>query len=384
MNKPKPVLRDKLASAVLILSLGAIFLLNIVIPPPSVLISERRIPAKLPELSLNTVLTGGFMSNFEDYAADNFVFRDAFRSIHSILIFDIFFQRDMTGLYRSKNIGLGEFHPIDESAYKLSAHKIDTVAQILSASGLNVYYSLIPDKSLFAEHYLPGFDLVLAEEILDQVLGDFPYISLADLIDAGTYYKTDLHWDQTKIADISDYIVSSMGAHSGTGFYNYEIAGEFYGLYAGQYAFPVPADTLSFVSDLGIISESDTRATLHLSSINAKYLSEKTLEFELGLIYDIDRYKGIDPYDFFLSGPQPLIILENTSAPERELFMFRDSFGSSLAPLFMPFYSRIYLIDLRYINFKLLDLFIDFTPGADALFIYSSQIFNNPSILQVS
>jgi hypothetical protein len=92
----------------------------------------------------------------------------------------------------------------------------------------------------------------------------------------------------------------------------------------------------------------------------------------------------IDPYDLFLRGPQPLIILENqASVQERELYLFRDSFGSSLAPLLMNAYSKITLIDLRYIHAGLLEEFIEFTPGADVLFLYSSQIFNNPSVLQV-
>jgi hypothetical protein len=83
-----------------------------------------------------------------------------------------------------------------------------------------------------------------------------------------------------------------------------------------------------------------------------------------------------------LRGPQPLIVIENDATPERVLYLFRDSFGSSLAPLLSGSYSRINVIDLRYIHLSLLDQFIEFTPGADVLFIYSSQIFNNPSILQ--
>jgi hypothetical protein len=112
------------------------------------------------------------------------------------------------------------------------------------------------------------------------------------------------------------------------------------------------------------------------------YLNDKTLEFEEGPVYDLSRFSGIDPYDFFLRGPQPLITIENPSSPERELYLFRDSFGSSLAPLMMEAYSKITVIDLRYINLQILDQFVKFNSGADALFILSSQIFNNPSIVQ--
>ena len=119
-----------------------------------------------------------------------------------------------------------------------------------------------------------------------------------------------------------------------------------------------------------------------IPGLEVRYLHERTLEFESGPVYDVGMFMGVDPYDVFLRGPQPLILIENAAAPERELYLFRDSFGSSLAPILTGSYSRITVIDLRYINLGLLGEFIQFTPGSDVLFIYSSQIFNNPSVLQ--
>jgi hypothetical protein len=77
-----------------------------------------------------------------------------------------------------------------------------------------------------------------------------------------------------------------------------------------------------------------------------------------------------------------LIILENeNSGTDRELYLFRDSFSSSLAPLLAGAYSKAAIIDLRYIDMRTLARFIDFKPGSDALFLYSAQILNNPDML---
>jgi hypothetical protein len=368
-NIAKGNIRELLNSAVFILFICVFFALNIIFPAPTVLIAERRIPAKFPDITLDSLISGSFMSRFEDYVADNFVFRDAFRAVHSLMVFDIFRLKDASGLYRNNNIGLGEFRRIDTSAFRQSAQKINATAQHLSAFDLNIYYSLIPDKSIYADHYLPGFDLELAESILFDVLAEYDYIRLANLLDAPQYYKTDLHWDQSKIIYIADYIASFMGSGGVANDYPVATAGAFDGYYVGQYALPIGNDTMSYAD---------------ISGLNIIYLSEKTLEFESGPLYDVERFEGIDPYDFFLRGPQPLIILENNAAPERELYLFRDSFGSSLAPLLTDSYSKIFLIDLRYINFMLLEMFIEFTPGSDVLFIYGSQIWNNPSVLQTS
>jgi len=367
MEKRKPSVREVLASAVFIGFIGLFFVLNLVIPAPAVLLSERRIPAKFPELSMKSISSGDFMSKFDDYASDRFVFRDTFRGIHSFIVFDLYQQTDKSGLYRSRNVGVGEFRQTNATAFRQTTERIKRAAESLDEYDMNIYYTVVPDKSTFAERFMPGFDIGVAEGILSDVLGDYSYIRLADMLGASSFYKTDLHWDQSKIAGTVGYLLTSMGAYQPGGGYEMEEAGEFRGVYAGQIALPVDADIMTY---------------LKVPGLRVSYLNEKTLEFDEGPVYDTERFSGVDPYDLFLRGPQPLIVIENDAAPERELYLFRDSFGSSLAPLMAGSYSRITVIDLRYINLLLLEHFIEFTPGSDVLFIYSSQIFNNPSILQ--
>jgi len=367
MEKRKPGLREILTSAVLIGVIGLFFVLNIVIPAPAILLSERRIPAKFPDLTLDAVVSGTFMSKFEDYAADRFVWRDAFRAMRAFQVFELYRQTDKSGLYRSSAVGIGEFRRVDARAFRQTSGRIKTAAESLSGLDMHIYYSIVPDKSVYAERYLPGFDLSVVEPILLDVLSDYEYISVAEKLAGGNFYKTDLHWDQVSISEIANHILSAMGADPFSGVYPIISAGEFRGVYAGQLALPIAADNLSYID-------------IHGLSVN--YLNEKTLAFEPGPAYDTGRFEGVDPYDIFLRGPQPLITIENDRAPERELYLFRDSFGSSLAPLLTDSYSKITVIDLRYINLALLGMFIEFKPGSDVLFIYSSQIFNNPSVLQ--
>lgn len=79
----------------------------------------------------------------------------------------------------------------------------------------------------------------------------------------------------------------------------------------------------------------------------------------------------------FLTGSRALITIENPNATEdRELIVFRDSFGSSIAPLLAGGYSKVTLVDIRYISPAMIGRFVDFE-GWDVLFLYSSQILNN-------
>ena len=55
---------------------------------------------------------------------------------------------------------------------------------------------------------------------------------------------------------------------------------------------------------------------------------------------------------------------------------YRDSFGSSIAPLLIENYRKITLIDFRYINEKLIEQYIKFE-NQDILFLYSVPVLNS-------
>ena len=84
----------------------------------------------------------------------------------------------------------------------------------------------------------------------------------------------------------------------------------------------------------------------------------------------------------FLSGSLSLITIKNPNAQtDRKLVMFRDSFGSSIAPLLTSGYAQIDLVDIRYIHPDLLWQFVDFE-GCDVLFLYSTLVLNNSDTIK--
>ena len=76
------------------------------------------------------------------------------------------------------------------------------------------------------------------------------------------------------------------------------------------------------------------------------------------------------------------MVLENPNGPAgRELVLFRDSFGSSLAPLLAASYSKITLVDLRYMDSSLLGDYVTFS-HQDVLFLYSTLLLNSSQSLR--
>ena len=103
---------------------------------------------------------------------------------------------------------------------------------------------------------------------------------------------------------------------------------------------------------------------------------------EWGEVYDWKKLSGRDPYETFLSGSVSLLRIENPYAEtDRELIVFRDSFGSALAPLLCRGYRTVTLVDLRYLSGAMLSRFLDFH-GQDVLFLYSTLVLNNSSQLR--
>jgi len=362
----KPDLRSILTMGVFLTVIGGLFLAGRVVPPPSILAAERRAPAQLPVLTVDSVLSAQFMSGFESYAADNFPLRSYFQTAHAASVVGVFAQSDRSGLFLYDG-GVCRIVPDDTASMALAGDKIRKVAAGLT--GLNLYYGVIPDRALLTGRHLPGVEPGQSMAVLAGRLDGLTAVPLDGALDASSYYRTDLHWDQAKLQPVVDALGVAMGFTADLSGFTAKDAGKFTGAYGAQWALPVVPDRLTYLDD---------------PALTASYLDPVTQTMVPGPVYDPGAITAVDPYNVFLRGPQPLIVLTNPAATtDRELFLFRDSFGSSLAPLLTGAYSKITLIDLRYISAGILDQFVDFKPDSDALFLYSSQILNNASILQV-
>ena len=99
-------------------------------------------------------------------------------------------------------------------------------------------------------------------------------------------------------------------------------------------------------------------------------------------MYDMEKAAGKDPYEMFLSGTRAVMTIENPQAQtEKELIVFRDSFGSSLIPLLAEGYRKITVLDIRYVQSSQLGQVVAFG-NQDVLFLYSTMLLNNSMALR--
>ena len=91
-------------------------------------------------------------------------------------------------------------------------------------------------------------------------------------------------------------------------------------------------------------------------------------------LFFLDHLTEYDWYPLFLDGNHPVTVIENRTAPAEgpTLLLVKDSFGNTLAPLLVPSYRRIVMVDPRYYRGSIADLCEE--RGADELlFCYSLE-----------
>lgn len=329
---------------------------------------ERRRLQQKPDFSVERVMTGTFAKEFATYLTDQFPLRDELRRLKAQIHFGLYRQKDNGGIYLSGGSASKIDPKINEGSVKHFLNRIDNVySAYLKGTSCKSYYSIIPDKNYFLAES-GGYAHLDYDELYRVLKKELSYMTEIDIRDKLTiedYYNTDTHWKQECITDVADEIRKQMGL-SLVDNYEEKTLGDFYGVYYGQSALPLSSDTIKYLTNKEI------------ESCTVKNF-EKGTEVK---VYNESDYNNLDSYDFFLCGAVPMLEINNPKGEKgTELVIFRDSFGSSLTPLLISSYSKITLIDIRYIAPELIGDYVEFT-NQDVLFIYSTLLVNSSSTLK--
>lgn len=361
--------KNKVVTAVLIAYFAGLALCCWIKPTEVFSDSERRTLEQFPQVSVESILSGTFMTDFEDYTLDQFPFRDEFRNIKAVTVSYLMNQSDNNGIYVEDGYVTRMEYPLNAASIQHAAERFTHVYEkYLAGTETKVYVSIVPDKNYFMaeESGHLALDYTALTETLLSEMEFAEYIDITGILSLEDYYKTDTHWRQECIADVAEALGSRMGAEVSGVYEEHVLDKAFYGVYYGQAALPLPAEEIKYLTS-GVLSECKVY----------DYQNDR----EIG-IYDLKKAHGKDPYELFLSGSLSLITIENPKADtDKELLLFRDSFGSSIAPLLAEGYSKITLVDIRYLHPDMLGRYIEFG-NQDVLFLYSTLVLNHAETMK--
>ena len=334
-------------------------------PPKDISEAERRPLKQFPTTDVTTLLSGKFMEGFEDYSLDQFPLRDTFRKVKALFHYNALQQKDNNGIYIVDGYAAEMEYPLDKESVERAMRQYNKVYDLyLKDSQTKIYTTVVPDKG----YYLAadnGYLSLNYEEMFGIVrskTGWSAWIDVDDCLTLSDYYYTDTHWRQEKILPVAQRLLSAMRADPLTesDFTATAMERPFYGVYYGQAALPMEPETM-YLMESDVISG----CTVY------DHATGKTTA-----VYDPAMLTDKDQYNIYLSGPQSLLTVTNPNAKtDRELVIFRDSFGSSLAPLLLQSYKTVTLVDIRYIQPEMLGRFMEFD-NQDVLFMYSALVLN--------
>lgn len=337
-------------------------------PKQEMSISERRKLQQMPALTAQTILDGRFMTQFETYSQDQFPLRDGFRRLKAGVSYGVVRRLDNNGIYLAQGSAAKLEYPLNEASVRKAVAKFQSIYdRYLKDSSGKIVFSVVPDKSFYlaAANGYPSMDY----EAMFSAFREIPwadYVDLTPALSADSYYRTDTHWRQECLQDAAALLAQSLDVDIRADFTPVKLERPFYGVYYGQAALPMKPDELW-------VLESDSLYACTTYNIE----NRKTAQ-----VYDMEKLSSRDLYDVFLSGPVSVLTVENPAAnTEKELIVFRDSFGSSMVPLLIPGYAKVTLVDIRYLPADKLGEFVEFE-NQDVLFLYSTLVLNQSSMLK--
>lgn len=343
--------------------------------------AERRELAQQPALTWASVMDGSFMEKFDDYSLDQFPLRDSFRQIKSLTHYYGLQQKDNHDIYIAQGYAAKQEYPLRTESVERAASRFSIVYRLLLKDKTdNIYMAVVPDKGYYLAEEAGQLSMDYAQLIstMEAAMPWATHIDITGTLSAESYYRTDTHWRQEKLTDAASLICQSMGV-TGADAASYTVETlerPFYGVYYGQAALPMQGDTMYLLH-----SPILDGCTTYRGDWDVKTNSPVYRELYQG-VYDRERLEGEDMYEAYLSGIQSLLRIENPNAKtDRELVVFRDSFGSSIVPLLMQDYAVVTVIDIREIDVMTLRAF-NINWDADVLFLFSTLVLNNSETIK--
>lgn len=343
---------------------------HLILPDKEFSEQENRYLSQFKAPTLETLKSGKFMEDFEDYIVDQFPLRDQWIQLKALSERTLGKQEN-NGVYFGTD-GQTLFAQFTAPSDKDLEQRVGYVNQLADNLIVPVYFSLIPDKSyVWADRLPENAPLVDDGSMLDKAAAlCSQWVTWIDLKDAirgdDVFYRTDHHWStfgayqgyQALAAGMNNGVFTNLDGYEG--FDPVLVSDSFYGTtYSSAGAGWVQPDEIYTMIGEGLIEVT-------------RYPEGSPVP---GSLYDLSKLELKDKYSMFLGGNQPLCILRNPLVEGgKKLLVIRDSYSDSLAPFLALDYSEVHLFDLRY-NLNSLKAYVEENGIDQVLVLYSASNF---------
>ena len=330
--------------AVLLLGVWFLYaLLNVLVPDRTVSETEKRALASFPEVSSDRIVSGAFSEDFETWASDQLVGRNALIRIRST--FGL-----LTGNRLSRDVCKSGDGYLIERMTEVDQNRLD---QMLNAVNSFCARTEIPGTFVCAPNAVSiCSDLLPASAITEDQGTWMQYIGnnlngpvfcdltgpLAEYYANGgqAYYRSDHHWTTEAAFYTLPTVRAALGLdpERAPSMTPLAVCNDFVGSLAAKSGFSV--------------SKKDTIFIYRRDAEPAYIVTDPSAQTKRATVYSMDGLKSSDPYTVFLGGNTGHLNIRTDNADGGKLLVFKDSYFNCFLPFLLGDYREIDVIDPRY------------------------------------
>ncbi|WP_141550929.1 DHHW family protein [Bacillus sp. AFS041924] len=370
-------------------------IISTIMPEKKISVIENRDLAQKPIFTSESFLNGTYFDKYEAYHSDQYPLRNKMLEVNGLFKYKVINQKvaDVAGskYYRS-NDGFIINQVVPLSPIKL-INELDGFTKESTKLGIDVFFSIIPHKTVVFENELPNYLPSYGREnlkVLKTALNTVPSLHLIDVSKEISkvpkeeiYFRNDHHWNTNgafigyqKIISEMNNVFPVIGEPIQKESYKFkQQSKDFYGSYARS-------TTLSFVSQPDhMIIPTNNIISKNIHSCNSKNICEGPV-FADDALTDSNLY--MNRYEYF--GQNKLLTKYKNDHPisNKTLVVIKDSYALPTIPFLAQHFKELYVIDTRYFatsanykNSSAFEMVKNFKPDAVCFIINSSAISSN-------
>lgn len=307
-----------------------------------------------------------FKDDFEKYFCDHMVGRELWVKSSNTLS-RLSGKREINGVYTVGDQLVQTFKGYDENTVNASIKAMNAFAARFP--DIPMYLMLAPTSQEVFGSKIPAYTGLMSEKtFIESVYSKMENIGTIDCLsylsghaNEYIYYRTDHHW--TSLGAFYAYQAAAKSLNYsayGLNSFNIETASrDFRGtLYSKTLDDGITPDIMEYYylasgePTVKMTSRNDREVNVYDSLYVREYLDQK------------------DKYSSYTGSNVPLLTIETSIDNGKSLLLIKDSYAHSLAPFLSKHYSKITMVDMRYINMGLNGL-IDMDEFTEVMFMYN-------------
>ncbi len=338
---------------------------------------ENRTLAAKPELSLESYFDASYSKGLEQFMCDHFYKRSDWIKLMTHM--ELFSGKlEVNGVYITEN---RHIERLSEPDFDVVDETIDAINEYASEISTPVYFMLAPSSAgIYADELDANAPQYNQESFIDYVYANVDdnirvldiFMTLKSADEEYIYYKNDHHWTSLGAYYAYYYAISKLG-FTPVSFSQYNIERVSSSFYGSLYS-----ETLyeGFGGDYVDIFNCDSGIQVKSVSVNDGI---KLKEYDS--LYFREFLEKKDKYSMFLGGNFPIVDIETDAQSGKSLLLIKDSYANCFVPFLTQHYSKITVVDMRYINIGL-ENFVSADDYSQVLLLYNASGFANDTDLK--